>query len=118
MRHRERAEEGLLALIGMLLLALLYPTGFGTRILVSGVIAVALILLLILRSADWHAGGATPFDGILLAGVAVSVAHLLSIVVANPTTLGRVLLGAAAVYYATMAALLAHHRGWLFRETM
>jgi len=118
MRHRERAEEGMLTLIGMLLLALLYPSGFGTRILISGIIAVALIILLILRSADWHAGGATPFDGILLAGVAVSIAHLLSIVVADPTTLGRLLLGAAAIYYVTMAVLLARHRGWLIREAV
>ncbi len=118
MQHRERAEEGMLALIAALLLTLLYPTGPGTRIVLSAIIATTLILLLMLRSADWHGGNATPFDGILLAGVAVSIAHLLSIVVADPTVLGRILLGAAAVYYATMAVLLARHRGWLFREAV
>ncbi len=114
--RRERIEEVLLAAIAALLLFALFPITVGVRVSIAAAIAIGLIALLLLRSADWHAGGATPFDGILLLGIAASIAHLATFLVLNPSIMGRILLLVAASFYAVMAALLARHRGWLFRE--
>ena len=114
--RRERIEETLLAIIAALLFFALFPVSIGTRIATAASIAIGLIALLLLRSADWHAGSATPFDGILLVGIAASIVHLATFLVSDPSIINSVLLIVAASFYAVMAALLARHRGWLFRE--
>lgn len=114
--HRDRVEETILVLVAVLLTALLAPFSLTTRLVTTVSIAVALVLLLVLRSADWHEGGATPFDEVLLAGVALSVVHLVSILASTVTIIGQALLVAAAAFYAAMALFLARHRGWLFGE--
>ena len=110
----DRIEESLMAVIALCVLSYLLPFSITRNVIVTAVIAVGLIVLLLLRSVSWHLERITPFDGVLLFGILVTIAYLLSFFAFQQTVLGAALVILFAIYYGLMAFLLARHRGWLF----
>jgi hypothetical protein len=70
------------------------------------VIAVALIALVITRSVLWHAGG-TPYDGVVFAGIIISVLYLLSFYAFERSPLTFIVLTLFGCYYLLMAFLVS-----------
>lgn len=110
----DRIEEGIMALIAIAMLSYLLPFSLLRNIFVTLIIALALIALLIFRSISWHQEVITPFDGILIVGICISVLYLFSFYAFQRTLLSAAVILLFTVFYGLMAFLLYQHR-WLFR---
>jgi len=112
--NRDRAEELLMVAIAICMFTYLLPFSLPRDILATLVVAVALVVLLVLRSISWHLEEITPFDGVLLLGICLSIVHLLSFFAFQQGVLSAMVIVLFAVFYFLMAFLLYRHR-WLFR---
>lgn len=106
----ERIEEGLLTITAAALLSYLAPFTPGTHIALTVIIALFLIGLLILRSIAWHKDGVTPFDGIMVIGIGLTIAYLASFAAFTQTAANLFVLLLFACFYAMLAVMLFQHR--------
>jgi hypothetical protein len=113
--HRDRAEELLLLIVAACMLSFLLPFSLGRNLVVAVVVAVALVMVLVLRSLAWHIEAVTPFDGVLVLGICMTVIYLVSFYAFQRSVFSFIVIALFACYYVLMAFLLYQHR-WLFRE--
>jgi hypothetical protein len=106
----ERLEEILLVVIAAGLLSYVLPFSLPRNIITTVIIAFVLIALLILRSIAWHKDGITPFDGILVIGVGITIAYLASFVAFSGNPLNTIVLLLFACFYCLLAVMLYQHR--------
>ena len=103
---RATAEGIVLMLIGLAMLSYLLPFSLARNMLATLFIAIALIVIIIMRSITWHHGG-TPYDGVLLIGVIVSILYLFSFFAFDRSVLTSIVLVLFAVYYGLMALFIS-----------
>jgi hypothetical protein len=111
----DRAEEIIMGAIAVLMLSYLLPFSLVRNIFVTLFIAIGLIALLILRSISWHRNAITPFDGVLVVGICISVLYLFSFYAFQRNPLSAAVIVLFAIFYGLMAFLLYQHR-WLFLQ--
>lgn len=99
-----------MVVIAAVMLSFLLPFSFMRNIFATLAIAVTLIILLLLLSVSWHSEGGTPFDIILITGIALSFLYLVSFYAFDGGFLNSAVVLLFAAYYALMAALLYQHR--------
>gem|GEM_PF-5049889 len=112
----ERAEEFVLLLVAVVFLLLLAPLSLPVTLGLTLLIAVALIVILMLRSYGWHSDRITPYDWVVIAGAFLTLAYLSTFLAFVRTMLGVIVIVLFALFYAILAVLLMRHRGWLFGD--
>lgn len=108
--NTERLEEVMLILTGIALLTFTLPFSMPRAIITTVIVALLLMGLLVLRSIAWHRNGITPFDGIMVIGIGVTIAYLASFTAFSQNLLNIIVLLLFAAFYALMAAMLFQHR--------